>query len=110
MREQPGIPEDRLRACLQEQYDLIAVTLEFLPLGLDTRAGVYRVVSEHGTPYFLKVKSGSRYEPGYIVPRALRDQGITAVVAPLPTKSNALWTQVSEWTVIVYPFIDGKTG
>lgn len=110
MREQLNIPEDCLRACLQEQYDLIPVTLEFLPLGLDTRAGVYRVVSEHGTHYFLKVKSGSLYEPGYLVPRHLRDQGITAVVAPLPTKSNALWTQVGDWTVIVYPFIDGGTG
>lgn len=110
MREKPSIPEAHLRAYLQEQYDLIPVTLDFLPLGLDTKAGVYRVVSEHGTPYFLKAKSGSLYEPGCLVPGYLRDQGITSVVAPLPTKRNALWTQVGDWTVIVYPFIDGETG
>jgi spectinomycin phosphotransferase len=110
MREKPNIPEDLIRACLQEQYDLLAVKLEFLPLGLDTRAGVYRVLSDHGTPYFLKAKSGPFYEPGCLVPRYLRDQGITAVVAPLPTKSNTLWTQVGEWKVIVYPFIAGDTG
>jgi spectinomycin phosphotransferase len=62
MREQPSIPEEHLRACLQEQYDLIPVMLEFLPRGLDYHAGVYRVVSEQGTPYLLKVKSGSLYE------------------------------------------------
>src|ERR1035438_1334503 len=76
MREKLGIPEDHLRARLREQYDLSAVALEFLPLGLDTRARVYRVVSEQGTCYFLKAKSGPLYQPGCLVPRYLRDQGI----------------------------------
>ncbi len=109
MREQPGIPEERLRACLQDQYDLYPVTLEFLPLGKDYNAGVYRVVSEQGTPYLLKVTSRPLYEPGCLVPRYLRDQGITSVVAPYPTKSHALWTKLVDWTVIVYPFLDGDT-
>ncbi len=90
MREQLSIPEEHLRACFQEQYDLNPVTLEFLPLGLDYHTGVYRVVSEQGTPYLLKVKSGSLYEPSCLVPGYLRDQGIAAVVAPLPTKRNTL--------------------
>ncbi len=110
MREKLNIPEGLLCACLQEQYGISTIELEFLPLGLDTWAGVYRVLSEQGTSYFLKAKSGSFYEPGCLVPRYLRDQGITAVVAPLPTKRNTLWTQVGEWKVIVYPFIAGDTG
>jgi spectinomycin phosphotransferase len=109
MREQPSIPEEHLRACLQEQYDLIPVTLEFLPLGLDYNAGVYRVVSGQGTAYLLKVTSRSLYEPRCLVPHYLKDQGITSVVAPVPTRSGALWTQLEDWTVIVYPFIDGDT-
>jgi spectinomycin phosphotransferase len=109
MREQPGIPEDHLRACLQQQYALNAVTLDFLSLGLDYNAGVYRVVSEQGTSYLLKAKAGSLYEPGCLVPGYLRDQGIASVVAPLPTKKNTLWTQLGAWTVIVYPFIEGDT-
>jgi spectinomycin phosphotransferase len=109
IREQPRIPEERLRACLQEQYDLYPVTLEFLPRGHDYHAGVYRVVSEQGTAYLLKVTSRPLYEPSCLVPGYLRDQGITSVVAPVPTKSNALWTKLVDWTVIVYPFIDGDT-
>jgi spectinomycin phosphotransferase len=109
MREQPKIAEERLRACLQNQYDLIPVTLEFLPLGLDYNAGVYRVVSEQGTASLLKVASRLLYEPQCLVPRYLNDQGITSVVAPVPTSSGALWTKVEEWTVILYPFIDGET-
>jgi len=107
MREQPGIPEERLRTCLLDQYDLTPVTLEFLPVGLDYDAGVYRVVSEQGTAFLLKVTSRPLYEPRCLVPRYLNDQGITSVVAPVPTRSGALWTRVEEWTLIVYPFIDG---
>lgn len=109
MREPPRILEERLRVCLQDQYDLISVTLEFLPLGQDYNAGVYRVVSEQGTAYLLKVTSRPLYEPQCLVPHYLKDQGITSVVAPIPTMSNALWTRAEDWTVIVYPFLDGDT-
>jgi len=109
MREPPSIAEEHLRACLQDQYDLYPVTLEFLPLGLDYKAGVYSVVNEQGTAYLLKVTSRPLYEPSCLVPRYLRDQGITSAVAPIPTKSGALWTKLVDWTVIMYPFLDGDT-
>ncbi|HKD77140.1 MAG TPA: aminoglycoside phosphotransferase family protein, partial [Ktedonobacterales bacterium] len=110
MREPLNISEDRLRACLQDQYGLSVISIEFLPLGLDTRAGVYRVASAQDTTYFLKVKSGSLYEPSCLVPRYLQDQGIVAVAAPLPTKEHTLWTVMGEWTLILYPYIEGETG
>jgi spectinomycin phosphotransferase len=110
MREPPNIPEERLRACLQDQYGLSHVTLEFLPRGLDYNAGVYRMVSEQGTPYLLKVTARPLYEPGFLVPRYLNDQGIRSVVAPVPTRSGALWTKLVDWIVIVYPWIDGDSG
>jgi spectinomycin phosphotransferase len=109
VRELPNIPVKGLHTCLREQYDLVAVKLEFLPRGHDYRAGVYRVVSEQGTVYLLKVTSRPLYEPSCLVPRYLHDQGIAAVVAPLPTTSGSLWTRLAEWTVIVYPFLDGDT-
>jgi spectinomycin phosphotransferase len=109
MRKPPSIAEERLQACLQDQYNFYPVTLEFLPLGLDYQAGVYRVVNEQETAYLLKATSRPLYEPRCLVPRYLNDQGITSVVAPVPTRSGALWTKVDEWTVIVYPFIDGDT-
>lgn len=110
MREKPDISEELLRTCLQEQYDLRVVTLEYLPLGLDYNAGVYRVVSEQGNAYLLKATSRSLSEASYLVPGYLRDQGIASVVAPLPTNRHTLWGQAEKWTVIVYPFIDGDTG
>src|SRR5258706_16185393 len=109
MREPPRITEEDLRACLQDQYDLSPVTLTFLPLRHDYDARMYRVESEQETAYALKVTSRPLYEPRCLIPRYLNDQGITSVVAPYPTKSHALWTKLVDWTVIVYPFIDGDT-
>ena len=60
-----NIPEDLLCARLQEQYDISTIELEFLPLGLDTWAGVYRVLSEQNS-YFLKAKSGPFYDQGVL--------------------------------------------
>lgn len=107
MREKPNIPDELLRAALQDQYDLVPVTFEFLPVGLDYHAGVYRVVSGRGDAYLLKATSRPLYAPRYLVPRYLYDQGITSVVAPLPTKSGGLWGKLGDWTVILYPFIEG---
>jgi spectinomycin phosphotransferase len=107
--EPPNISVDVLHTCLRERYGLVVVALEFLPRGYDYRAGVYRVVSEQGTVYLLKVTSRPLYEPSCLVPRYLRDRGIAAVVAPLPTTSGSLWIQLAEWTVMVYPFLDGDT-
>ncbi|MGZ6389115.1 MAG: phosphotransferase enzyme family protein [Ktedonobacterales bacterium] len=83
--------------------------LEFLPLGLDSHAGVYRVVSEQGTASLLKVTSRALYEPRCLVPRYLWDQGVTSVVAPLRTRSGSLWTHLEQWVVTLYPFIEGET-
>src|SRR5579872_7089771 len=109
MREPPKIAEKQLRACLQDQYGLLPVTLAFLPLGRDYDAGVYRAVSKQGIAYLLKVTSRPLYEPRCLVPRYLNDQGILSVVAPIPTSSGALWTTLTDWTVIVYPWISGET-
>jgi spectinomycin phosphotransferase len=116
MRLKPSIQEEDLRACLQEEYDLTIITIEYLPLGLDYNAGVYRAVDKDGTPYLLKAKLGVLYGPGYLMSRYLYDQGITAVVAPRPTKRGAIWAnlvvegvQPENWNVMVYPFIDGDT-
>ena len=48
MLDKPAIPDDLIKSALLENYGILVKTLEFLPLGLDTLAGVYRVTSEVG--------------------------------------------------------------
>jgi spectinomycin phosphotransferase len=110
MLEKPPIQDAKIIACLRENYGVIAADLEFLPLGYDAYAAVYRVTTDDGQHYFLKLRRDVLYEPSISVPRYLRAQGIEQVVAPLPTISGGLCGVVDEYNVLLYPFIDGRPG
>jgi spectinomycin phosphotransferase len=43
------------------------------------------------------------------MPAYLSEQGITSVVAPLPTRNHTLWARIEDWAMIVYPFLEGET-
>lgn len=109
MYEHPTISTEQLSACLQQRYGISPATIDFLPLGLDYHAAVYRVVSEQGAVYLLKIKAGKLYEAASLVPYYLHDMGIDDVIAPLPARDGIPWTQLEEWAVLVYPFVEGDT-
>jgi spectinomycin phosphotransferase len=91
-------------------YGLAVTAVTFLPLGQGSSAWVYRARTADGTPYFLKVRTSVTNVPSLLVPRYLRDHGVTQVIAPLPTTTGALWTEGAGYALILYPFIAGTTG
>ncbi|MDZ4718897.1 MAG: aminoglycoside phosphotransferase family protein [Roseiflexaceae bacterium] len=113
MREPPiDLPEERILACLHTHYGLIVEHLEFLPLGHDSSAWVYRAQTRDGTSYFVKARLSLTNQPSLLVPRYLHDHGVTRVIAPLPTQANVLFATIeeAEYVLLVYPFIEGTTG
>lgn len=110
MLEKPNIPDDKIIACLRQNYNIVAASLEFLPLGNEANSWVYRVSADEGTSYFLKLRKGAVYEPSLTVPRFLNDAGIRQVVAALPTVNGELCASVEDFALILYPFIEGRTG
>ena len=111
MREDPGIDPAAITACLREEYGIAIATVDYLPLGHDFNAAVYAARAQDGTPYFFKVRFGPVFEPGLEVPRALRDRGVSNVLAPLRTRSGVLWAPLRDspgYTVVLYPFIQGE--
>lgn len=109
MKEQPPIQEAKILACLQEQYGLTVTGLEFLPLGYDSHAGVYKVEANEGA-FFLKVKSLHVDEITVLLPGYLQEQGLERVIAPLPAKNQEFWCKIESFTLILYPFIEGRSG
>jgi spectinomycin phosphotransferase len=110
MLEKPDIEDDLIITCLRDSYGLSVAELSFLPIGYDLASSVYRVLAEDQTTYFLKLRSGKLQEASVAIPRFLNDQGIHQVIAPIPTKAHTLWNSVGEFNLILYPFIESRTG
>ncbi len=108
MRQDPGISADAIRACLAAEYGVAAVAVEFLPLGFDARAAVYRATAGDGRRFFVKVRFGAAPEPGLRAAHALRAAGIEAVLASLPARAGLPWCEMDGLGVVLYPWIDGQ--
>jgi spectinomycin phosphotransferase len=110
MLEKPDLEDEKIVACLQDEYGLLVVQVAFLPLGADRDTVVYRVVADDETPYFCKLRSGIFDETSVALPKCLSDQGIVQIIAPLVTKTGRLWANLDAFKLILYPFVEGHDG
>jgi spectinomycin phosphotransferase len=110
MLEKPDLQERLIISRLQDEYGLHVNQLTFLPIGADVNTAVFRVVTEDETAYFLKLRKGDFDEISVAVPRFLKAQGIQAIIAPLVTRAQQLWTSLDPFKMILYPFIEGQNG
>jgi spectinomycin phosphotransferase len=110
MLEKPDLEDEKIVACLQDEYGLLVVQVAFLPLGADRDTAVYRVVADDETPYFCKLRSGIFDETSVALPKCLSDQGIVQIIAPLVTKTGRLWANLDAFKLILYPFVEGHDG
>lgn len=110
MLEKPDVQDEQLIACLQTNYGLPVVQITFLPLGADLNTAVYRVVTNNGTSYFLKLRWGFFDETSVTLPKFLHDQGIRQIIPPLANRVGGLWTKVNDFRAILYPFVAGQNG
>jgi spectinomycin phosphotransferase len=110
MLEKPDLPDEKIIVCLDEEYGLKVVRGTFLPLGADPNTAVYRVVTDEGKSYFLKVRLGNFDETSVLLPRFLKDQGIEPIIAPLVTRNHQPWTSRENLNWLLYPFVEGRDG
>src|SRR5689334_41169 len=109
MLEKPDVSDELIIARLQEEYKLRVVELTFLPIGADSRTAVYRVLTEDGTAYFLKLRK--KFNDVIVrVPLFLKKNGIQEIIIPSETKSKQYWADFVEYKLILFPFIEGKNG
>ena len=110
MLEKPDIQDEKIIACLHDEYRLPVVRVAFLPLGADLNTAVYRVRADDDTEYFVKLRRGVFDETAVAIPKFLSDQGIGHLIAPLTTKTGQLWASLDAFKLILYPFLEGRNG
>ena len=108
MLERPKLAEEAIISKLQSKFELLAPTLEFLPIGNDARAWSFRVETAAGE-YFLKLRRGAPKLASLIVPHHLRRCGVDNVVAPMPAISGRLYALLEDYALMLYPYIQGES-
>ena len=110
MLDKPDIQDELIVAALRDNFGLEVAQLAFLPLGADFNTAVYRAVTTGGASYFVKLRRSDFDEVAVAVPNFLRAQGIAVVMAPIPATGRRLWTEIDEFKLILYPFVEGRDG
>jgi len=108
MLERPDLPEERISACLQDEFSLDAAQVSFLPLGADRNTAVYRATAQDRKAYFVKLRGGAFNTISLALPKFLSEQGITPIIPPLATRSGQLWAALGDFKLMAYPFIESR--
>jgi spectinomycin phosphotransferase len=73
------------------------------------QASIYKAEA-HGQTYFVKIKRGHHPEIGIEVVELLHETGIREIIPPVKTIEGQLAKRLEEYTLIVYPFVEGENG
>lgn len=110
MTEKQSLSLQNIIDCLNSHYGIAAVTLTFLPLGADMNASVYKAETHGGLSYFVKLKRGYRYDISVAILALLQASGIQQIIPPIKAIDGELTQHVDDFTLTVYPFVDGRNG
>ena len=110
MTEKQSLSPQSIIDCLNTNYGIAVTTLTFLPLGADMNASVYKAETQGGLSYFVKLKRGHHYDISVAILALLQASGIQQIIPPIKTIDGELTQHINDFTLIVYPFVDGQNG
>ena len=73
-------------------------------------ASVYKAETQGGLSYFVKLKRGHRYDMSIAILALLQASGMQQIIPPIKTIDGKLTQHINDFTLIVYPFVDGQNG
>ncbi|EKE10579.1 MAG: hypothetical protein ACD_16C00001G0010 [uncultured bacterium] len=96
--------------CLNAYYGMEGVTLSFLPLGADMNASVYKAETKEQRSYFVKLKRSHQLNASISIMELLQNAKIQQIIPPVKTIHDELTQSIGDFTLIVYPFVEGQDG
>lgn len=110
MIEKQPLSEKFIINCLNADYGIEVTVLTLLPLGADMNASVYKAQTYDQTSYFVKLKRGHHHDIGIAIVELLHDAGIKETIPPVKTILGQSTQHIEDFTLIVYPFVNGQDG
>lgn len=110
MTEEQSLSLPRIIDSLNGNYGIAVEVLTLLPLGADLHASVYKAETHGGQSYFVKLKRGHRYDMSVTLLALLQASGIQQIIPPVKALDGELTLHVDDFTLTVYPFVEGQNG
>lgn len=110
MLEKQSFPDQVIISCLNTNYGIQVTTLTFLPIGADMNASLYKAEAHDRTSYFVKLKRGHNHDISVVIVELLHKAGIQEIIPPLKTIQGRPTQRIEDFTLIVYPFVEGEDG
>ena len=92
------------------EYDIIISEIKQLYIGADTNSFVYEVKSNDCKKYFMKLRYGDFSISSISIPWFLAEKIGAHIIKPFKTVSGSLYKKNSDHVMILYPYIQGKSG
>ncbi|MBP9759037.1 phosphotransferase [Candidatus Dojkabacteria bacterium] len=106
MLTEPKNKSEKMTDCLTRQYGIQAKSITFMPLGADANTIVYKVESNKGEMYLLKIRTDNFDETSVLIPHYLHEQKVEHIITPVLTEDLQPYYFDGIDYLTVYPFID----
>ena len=110
MLEKHALPDQIIIQCLNTNYGIDVATLTFLPIGADTHASIYKAQTFDQRSYFIKLKLGHHHDIAVKIAELLQRAGTPQIIPPIKTIHGKSTQPIDDFTLIVYPFVEGQDG
>ena len=96
--------------CLSTYYLIEVTALALLSLGADPNASIYKAQASDQKTYFVKLKQNHFHDINIAVLELLQMAGIQQLIPPIKTVEGKQIQQMNDFSLIVYPFVEGQDG
>jgi spectinomycin phosphotransferase len=94
---------------LRAVYGMEVITLTFFPRGADLNSVVYKADTKDKC-YFVKLKHSYDHDESHAIASLLEKAQVQQILLPIKTLQGRQTQHIEDWTILVFPFIEGEDG
>ncbi|MBB63953.1 MAG: spectinomycin phosphotransferase [Waddliaceae bacterium] len=95
---------------IKTHYSIEVEELTLLKIGADTEAKIYKALASDELIFFVKSKYDLKNTLATDIPKLLSERGIKELIAPIHTINNKSALTIENFSLSVFPFINGEDG
>lgn len=107
MRPYPSL--ESISECLKNNYAVSAASITPISGGADIDASLFKAETADQS-YFLKLKKGNPKDVEVVLLALLYKSGIKEIIPPIQTLHGSSMQRVDDFSIRLYPFIEGVNG